>query len=210
MAISSQPLAPPAHAVDARPGVRDQADQAGDRGGAGPGETSGVRVNDETWALLFDVVKRVERGIAAMDCPAVVALQGRRTLVLSDYDYLRDRETAVAFERRAAVKGREVGADRWVFAVPQVWRVDAETVAARVVSIHPLRPGEQETITWMAGGGVDYGRVPYARRPGGEPVFGEPEVFTVDLNPGDPMPGFTLLRALFDDDAGDAERVDQA
>jgi hypothetical protein len=47
--------------------------------------------------------------------------------------------------------------------------------------------------------------VPYTRRPGGEPVFGEPEVFTVDLiNPGDLMPGFTLLRTLFDDDAGGA------
>jgi hypothetical protein len=40
--------------------------------------------------------------------------------------------------------------------------------------------------------------VPYTRRPNGEPVFGEPEVFTVGLYPGEIMPGFVLLRALLD------------
>jgi hypothetical protein len=164
-------------------------------------------VNEATWALVFDVVGRLERGIAARDCPAVVALEGRRTLVLSDYDYLRDDETAAAFERRAAAKAREVGAARWVFAVPQVWLVRAEAVAARAVSNHPLRPGEQETITWMAydaDDGVDYGRVAYTRRPNGEPVFGEPEVFTVGVRPGAVMPGFTLLRLLVAEDADTA------
>jgi hypothetical protein len=160
-------------------------------------------VNDETWALVFDVVRRVERSLTARDCPAIVALEGRRTLVLSDYDYLRDRETATAFEHRAAAKAREIDATRWVFAVPQVWQVRPEAVAARAVSNHPLRPGEQETITWMAydaDDGVDYGRVAYTRRPSGEPVFGEPEVFTIDVRPAAGMPGFTLLRTLVGDD----------
>ncbi len=43
--------------------------------------------------------------------------------------------------------------------------------------------------------GVDYGRVPYARRPNREPVFDDPEVFTVGVHPHHTMPGFTLLQA---------------
>ncbi|WP_182881747.1 hypothetical protein [Microbispora sp. H10949] len=40
--------------------------------------------------------------------------------MLSDYDYLRDEATAAAFETRAAAKAHEIGATRWVLAVPQV------------------------------------------------------------------------------------------
>jgi hypothetical protein len=60
-----------------------------------------------------------------------------------------------------------------------VWVITAGTVSVRAVSNHPLRDGEQEAITWMAvdpADGVDYGRVPFARRPRGEPVFGDTEV----------------------------------
>lgn len=74
----------------------------------------------------------------------------------------------------------------------------ADTVDTRAVSNHPLREGEHEAITWMScdrDDGVDYGRVPYARRPSGEPVFDDPEVFTVGVLPYEAMPGFTLLQA---------------
>ncbi|MFG1879299.1 hypothetical protein ACGFIV_31095 [Sphaerisporangium sp. NPDC049003] len=156
-------------------------------------------MNDVTAALLFDAVARLEKSIVARDCPAVVVLDGERRLVLSDYDYLRDESAAVTFEARAAVKAREIGAVRWALAVPQVWVFrPPDTVALRAVSNHPLREGEQEAITWMTcdrDDGVDYGRVAYARRPSGEPVFEEPEVFTVGVRPRESMPGFTLLQA---------------
>jgi hypothetical protein len=48
--------------------------------------------------------------------------------------------------------------------------------------------------------GVEYGRVPYTRRPSGEPVFDEPEMFTVGVRPAEHMPGYTLLQALFPND----------
>ncbi|MEO3810736.1 hypothetical protein ABGB17_17180 [Sphaerisporangium sp. B11E5] len=161
-------------------------------------------VNDETEALLLDVVGRLEKAIVARDCPAIVVLDGRRKLVLSDYDYLRDPPTAAAFESRAAVKAHEINAARWVLAVPQVWVFQPpDTVATRAVSNHPLREGEQEAITWMScdrSEGVDYGRVAYARRPSGEPVFEEPEVFTVGVRPYESMPGFTMLQAYLADE----------
>jgi hypothetical protein len=163
-------------------------------------------MNDETSALLFDVVERLERSIVARDCPAMVALEGERRLVLSDYDYLRDDVAAQSFEWKAAARAREIVAVRWVFAVPQVWVVTAERFAARAVSNHALREGEQEAITWMSfdrGNGVDYGRVPFARRPGGAPVFGEPEIFIIELRPAVSMPGYTLLQALMADGDGD-------
>ncbi|MFD0857044.1 hypothetical protein ACFQ07_32760 [Actinomadura adrarensis] len=77
--------------------------------------------------------------------------------------------------------------------------INERDVEVRSPSPHPLREGEQEVITWMAfdeADGVDYGCVLYTRRPSGEPVFDEPQVFTVPLMPGDPMPGNTLLREL--------------
>ena len=154
-------------------------------------------------ALLDDVVDRLERAIRARDCPAIVVLQGERTLTLSDYDYLRDLETAARFERRVAEHARRIGAGRWVFAVPQVWVQTPEGISARAVSNLPLREGEQEAITWTAfdiDDGVDYGLVPYTRRPNGEPVFDEPEVFTADVTPGERAPGWTLLRTLMEDD----------
>ncbi|MCA2229421.1 hypothetical protein [Nonomuraea aurantiaca] len=160
-------------------------------------------MNDETAALLFDVVERLEKSIIAREGPAIVALRGERLLVLSDYDYLRDEQSAAAFERRAAAKGQEIAATRWILAVPQVWVITPDRVFSRAVSNHPLREGEQEAITWMSfdqSDGVEYGRVPYTRRPSGEPVFDEPEMFTVGVRPAEHMPGYTLLQALFLDD----------
>src|SRR5918999_2614952 len=107
-------------------------------------------MNEETSVLLFEVAERLERSIIARDCPALVALEGERRLVLSDYDYLRDDEAAEAFERKAAAHAREVVAVRWVFAVPQVWVILEEKIATRAVSNHALREGEQEAITWMS------------------------------------------------------------
>lgn len=160
-------------------------------------------MNGETEALLLDVVERLEKSIIAKDCPAIVALVGDRKLVLSDFDYLRDPETAVAFELRAAAKAIEIGATRWVLAVPQVWLfVPPNTVMTRAVANLPLREGEQEAITWMSfdgNDGVDYGRVAYARRPSGEPVFEEPEVFMVGITPTEINPGYRLLQATLAD-----------
>lgn len=156
-------------------------------------------MNDDLVALLFKVIERLERHIQANEYVALAALEGKRTLMVSDHDYLRRSQTD--FEKRAAEYARDIEAIRWVFAVPQVWVINECDVATRPVSHHPLRPGEQEAITWMAfdqAEGVDYGRVPYTRRPNGQPIFGEPEVFTVPLRPGDSMPGYTLLRNLMD------------
>ncbi|RBQ21199.1 hypothetical protein DP939_00205 [Spongiactinospora rosea] len=156
-------------------------------------------MNDQAAGLLFDVVARLQKSILARDCPAIVALRGERILYLSDYDYLRDEATAAAFEMRAAAKAAEINAGLWVLAVPQVWVITRDGILSRAVSNHPLREGEQEAITWMScdqGDGVDYGRVPYTRRPNGEPVFGEPEMITVGVQPGEHMPGYTLLRSL--------------
>ncbi|WP_327586995.1 hypothetical protein OHA25_08285 [Nonomuraea sp. NBC_00507] len=153
-------------------------------------------MNDETAELLFDVVGRLEINILARECPAIVVLQGERLLALSDYDYLRDDQTAAAFEERAAAKAREIDATRWVLAVPQVWMITSDAIMSRAVSNHPLREGEQEAITWMSydrQDGVDYGRVPYTRRPNGEPIFDEPEIITVGVQPEESMPGRTLL-----------------
>jgi hypothetical protein len=156
-------------------------------------------MNQATGDLLFDVVARLEKNIVARDCPAIVAIEGERRLILSDYDYLRDEQAATDFEARAAVKAKEIGTRRWVFAVPQVWMYTPGTLFTRAVSNHPLREGEQEAITWMSydqGDGVDYGRVAYARRPSGEPVFEEPEVFAVGITPTEIVPGYRLLQAM--------------
>ncbi|WP_433413239.1 hypothetical protein ACQP1V_29130 [Microtetraspora malaysiensis] len=158
----------------------------------------------ETADLLFEVVGRLEKSIAAHDCPAIVAIEGERKLVLSDYDYLHDSATAAAFEERGAGKAREIGATRWVLAVPQVWIFrPPSTIALRAVSNHPLQEGEQEAITWMSfdrEDGVDYGRVAYTRRPDGEPVFEEPEIFEVGIRPRETMPGFLLLQRCLGDE----------
>lgn len=159
-------------------------------------------MNDETYALMRDVTERLERAIRARDCPAIVALEGQRQLVLSDYDYLRDRQAAEAFEDLATDHARRVRATRWVFAVPQVWVVISGQVATRRVTNHPLRPGEHEAITWMSydvTDSIDYGRVPYVRRPNGEPIFDEPEIVAVEVQPAEQMPGFRLLQALMED-----------
>ena len=166
-------------------------------------------MNDDTASLLFDVVERLEQNIQARDCPAIVAMQGQRKLVLSDYDYLRDQAAAVAFETRAAAKAQEIGARRWVIAVPQIWLITAGEISARAVSNHPLLEDEQEAITWTAydhQDGVDYGRVAYTRRPNGEPIFAEPQVLTVGVRPGETTPGFSLLRILLKDDSEATDR----
>ncbi|WP_329242788.1 hypothetical protein OG417_44735 [Actinoallomurus sp. NBC_01490] len=160
-------------------------------------------MNDDLVALLFKTVRRAEHHIQAGEYLAILAMEGQRPLVLTDYDYVLDPSAAAAFEHRAAVHARRIDVERWVLAVPQVWVINERDVATRSVSPHPLRPGEQEAITWMAfdrADGVDYGRVAYARRPNGEPVFEDPEVFTVPLRPGELMPGYTLLNDLMGDD----------
>ncbi|GAA2324039.1 hypothetical protein GCM10010149_91730 [Nonomuraea roseoviolacea subsp. roseoviolacea] len=160
---------------------------------------AGDDMDNHTGALLLDVLERLKKSIVSRDCPAMVALEGERVLILSDYDYLRDEQAAASFEGRAAAKAVEIGATRWVLAVPQVWRITPDKVLSRAVSNHPLREGEAEAITWMScdsGHGVDYGRVPYVRRPNGEPVFDEPEVFTVGVRPAESMPGYVLLQAF--------------
>jgi hypothetical protein len=160
-------------------------------------------MNDDLAALLFTTLHRVEEHIRAEEYLAVLAVEGPRPLVLSDYDYLLDRDAAEAFERRAAAHARSVSAIRWVLAVPQVWVINKRDVSVRSASPHPLREGEQEAITWVAcdhAEGVDYGRVAYARRPSREPVFEEPEVFTVPLLPGELMPGYILLRSVTSED----------
>ena len=164
-------------------------------------------VNQETESLLSDVVGRLERAILERDCPAVVALQGDRTLVLSDYDYLHDESTAAAFEQRAAERARQIHTTRFVFAVPQVWVETDDKVQARAVSNHPLREGEREVISWMsydAHDGVDYGSVPYVRRPSGEPIFSDAEVFRAFVRPRERAPGWILLRGLTSDGTGPA------
>lgn len=161
-------------------------------------------MNEATGHLLFDVVERLEKCIAAQECPAVVALEGTRKLIMSDHDYLRDSETATAFEIRVAEKAREISAARWVLAVPQVWLFKPpNTIAVRAVSNHSLREGEQEAITWMSfdrADGVDYGRVVYARRPNGAPVFEDPEIFEVGVRPRREMPGFVLLQRCLEEE----------
>ncbi|MEU5437165.1 hypothetical protein AB0G73_27825 [Streptomyces sp. NPDC020719] len=156
-------------------------------------------MNQDTENLLHGAVDRVQRAIQDRARPAVAVLQGDRLVVLSDYDYLRDEETAAAFEERAAAKAREVHAVRWVFAVPQVLVLVDGAVAARAASDLPLREGEREAIMWMScdpADGVDYGLVPYVRRPGCELVFDDPEVFAVPVRPGERVPGMRLLRGI--------------
>jgi hypothetical protein len=133
-----------------------------------------------------------------------VVLDGERKLYLSDYDYLRDQQTAVALEVKAAAKAREIGAFRWVLAVPQVWVFEPPgSIWTRAVTNHPLRENEQEAITWTSfdlNDGLDYGRVAYTRQPSGELVFEEPEMFMVEVWPTDTMPGAHLRQAFFADD----------
>ncbi|MEV4390535.1 hypothetical protein [Nonomuraea sp. NPDC049607] len=155
-------------------------------------------MNEATAHLLFDAVERMEKNIIARECPAIVLLEGRGKLALNYYDYLRDVETAEEIENSAAEKALEIGAVRWVLAVPQVWLFKPpSTIAVRAVSNHALREGEQEAITWMSfdrEDGVDYGRVAYVRRPNQEPVFEDPEIFDVGIRPAETMPGFALLQ----------------
>jgi hypothetical protein len=165
-------------------------------------------MTSEIEEMLGRVVAALQREISSGQCPAVVAVGGDHPLLLTDYDYQRDEATAQGFERRAAARVREAGATRWVLAVPQVWVITATLVSTRAVSSLPLREGESEAITWMAvdlSEGVDYGRVPFTRRPRGEPVFGNIEVITVQASPAPGMPGYTMLHLTAGDepDLGD-------
>lgn len=159
-------------------------------------------MNSETEQLLGAVVEKLQRIVSAGECPAMAALGGAVPLTLSDYDYLRDDTAAADFEQRVAGKARETGATRWVIAVPQVWVIAPGMISVRAVSNLPLRPGESEAITWMSfdlGDGVDYGRVPFTRRPNGEPVFGDIEMVARPASPAPGMPGYTMLRLITGD-----------
>lgn len=159
----------------------------------------GSTVNHDAETLMFGVTDRVQQAIRDREAPAVVALQGDGLVVFSDYDYHRDRDTAAAFERRAADKAHEIHAVRFAFAVPQIWRPTDTGINARGVSNSPLREGEREVIAWLAYDateGVDYGHVPYTRRPNGEPVFDDPEIFTDPVQPFERYPGWLLLRLV--------------
>jgi hypothetical protein len=150
----------------------------------------------ETLKILTRVIESLKRQVSLGECPAMVALDGTRPLTMSDYDYQRDEAAAASFEQRAAAKARETGAARWVMAIPQVWVIAGNAVLTRAVSNLPLRPGESEAITWMSfdlAEGVDYGRVPFTRRPSGEPVFGDIEIIVAQARPAPSMPGYTLL-----------------
>jgi len=158
-------------------------------------------MSPDTLDLLLQVIGRLERHVHDRDCPAVVAMVGSRRLIMTDFDYLRSEQTASDFETRAAARARAIDAARWVFAVPQVWTFSTGKGAARAVSNHPLRPGEEEAITWMSvdhSEGVDYGLVPFQRRLDGSPVFGEPETFTAEIHPAEAMPGYMMLRQVLD------------
>ena len=166
-------------------------------------------MSPEIEQLLGRVVESLKASISAGDCPAVAAVGGpSRTLTLSDYDYQRDDDAAAGFERRAAAKAAEASAVRWVIAVPQVWHIAPGVISVRGVSNLPLRPGESEAITWMAfdlAAGVDYGRVPFTRRPRGEPVFGDTEIVTAQARPSPSMPGYVMLHQFTRADAGQGD-----
>lgn len=77
-----------------------------------------------------------------------------------------------------------------------------KTLCTAVPSPICHREGEQELIAWMtfdADDGVDYGYLPYARRPSGDPVFDNHTMFTAPLQPYDDFPGRHLLSTLTQD-----------
>ncbi len=160
----------------------------------------------ELSVLVDDVVERVRRALRAKDHSAIVVMEGRRTVVLSDSAYLRGRASAEDFERRAAADARTVAADRLALAVPQVVVVTADEDAVRFRSplTGPVREGEREAVVWMAfgvGDGVEFGMVAFTRSPDGRPVFDDPDdTVSEPLHPAAGMPGTTLLRLLLDED----------
>jgi hypothetical protein len=156
-------------------------------------------MNSETAVLVEDITARVQRAVRAGDYPAVVGLHGDRKLILSDYDYLISWATSLEFEIRTAAKTQANATHRWVFAVAQVWYDDGDTIQARPLHTAPLQPGEVETISWMsydADDGIAYGRVQFARRPGGEPVFDDAEYFAEPMQPLNRLPGSAMHRLL--------------
>ncbi|ABD11163.1 hypothetical protein CcI156_17935 [Frankia sp. CcI156] len=156
-------------------------------------------MNTHTWTLIEDITARVQRAVRAGDQPAILGLHGTRNLIVSDYDYLCSWATALAFEIRAAAQAQSNATHRWVLAVPQVWYDDGEIIQARPLHTAPVQADEQEAITWMScddTDGVDYGRVPFTRRPNGEPVFDDPEYFTSPVHSLQRTPGAALHRLL--------------
>ncbi|MEX5709140.1 hypothetical protein AB1484_12725 [Parafrankia sp. FMc6] len=156
-------------------------------------------MNTDTWTLVEDITGRVQQAVSAGDYPAILGLHGRRNLVLTDRPYLISWATALAFEIRAAARAQSNATHRWVLAVPQVWYQDGDLIEARPLFTAPVQPDEQEAITWMScddTDGIDYGRVPFTRRPGGEPVFDDPEFFTSPIRPLQRTPGAALHRLL--------------
>ncbi|MFC4907650.1 hypothetical protein [Actinomadura gamaensis] len=157
-------------------------------------------MNEATLGLLLDVVGRLERNVTARRCPAICGLEGERRLTLSDHGYLRDDAAAEAFERRAAAQAERIRARRWVIAVPMIIDMGpGASLRGRPVSNRPLRDGEQEAIVWTAfdaSDGLDFGIVAYTRRPGGQPVYHDPEIFTAPLASTAIAPGSTLRAVL--------------
>lgn len=159
-------------------------------------------MNADTWTLVEDITSRVQRAVRTGDYPAILGLQGDQNLFLSDYPYLTSWATALEFEIRAAATAKAIHTHRWLLAVPQVWYDDGEIIQARPLYTAPLQPGETETISWMsydATDGVDYGRVEFARRPDGQPVFDDLEYFTSPVQPLPRHPGGALHRLLVAD-----------
>ncbi|MFM9615519.1 hypothetical protein DF268_11790 [Streptomyces sp. V2] len=103
-------------------------------------------MNGPTADLLRDATRRLERAILERDCPAIAALQGDRKLLLSDYDYLRDQETARAFEDRAAAKAREINAVRVALVVRQVWLFATDTIYSRAVAKLPCARASRNSL----------------------------------------------------------------
>ena len=156
-------------------------------------------MNDATWRLVTDVVGRVQQSIRMTDYPAIVLLDGDRSQILSDYDYVHGETAQSDFETRAADHARALHARRFTLAVPQIIEMLPGGLHAHAFSVRPLRDGEQECVVWTAydaGDGVDYGWAPYSRRPSGQPVFDEPSTFHLPSQPGDGFPGLRLLRLL--------------
>ncbi|MCM3887460.1 hypothetical protein [Frankia sp. R82] len=157
-------------------------------------------MNEDTWALVLDVVGRVQRAIGLDQAPAIVVLDGDRRQILADYDYQHDDTARLAFETRAAEHARNLHLHRFAFAVPRVITPsEPGVISSRAVSHYSLRPGEQEAILWSAydtADGLDLGLTHYARRPAGQPVFDSPTIFDRPMAAQDHMPGIRLLHLL--------------
>jgi hypothetical protein len=163
-------------------------------------------MNQETFDVMTAVTEKVMRNLMPPQeivCVIGLANPGGGINFLSDWDYMiaygDDSSFQRKFEERAAWLAKEAGVTRWVLAVPMVWHLDGPTVSMRAISPHPLREGEHEVIavvTFDGSDGVDYGVVPFARRPDGTPVFDDPHELFVNVSPRPFMPGYTLIKEM--------------